>query len=262
MSWLFAPLDDWSTVVLRGQRARDFLHGQCSQDIKGMALGAWALAAALDLKGRVVANFVVCVDAHDEIILLLPGSVVEPLRALWQKVLPFFRLEFLVKPDPVYAVWGEGVSAPLALHGQWGLARALPEEGQGGDVGTWHCLRVLSGWHFVNAQTSGAHTVHALGLEVLGFFNFEKGCYLGQEIVARMHYRGKVKQRIYPFRLSKSLENTTGRDVCDGEGQSVGRVIEHCTGAALALLPVARHREQAWLCGQEVMLCTDVNVHA
>ena len=81
MSWFFAPLDDWTTVTLRGARVRDFLHGQCSQDIKGMALGTWALAAALDLKGRVVANFVVCVDAHDEVILLLHAKVQPHSRA-------------------------------------------------------------------------------------------------------------------------------------------------------------------------------------
>jgi hypothetical protein len=92
------------------------------------------------------------------------------------------------------------VSPAASPHGESGLercARAVPER--------WQRLAVENGEPQVYAATSGEFVAQMLNLDVLGAIDFDKGCYTGQEVIARAHYRGRVKRRLQRFRTAQPL---------------------------------------------------------
>jgi hypothetical protein len=81
-------------------------------------------------------------------------------------------------------------------------ARALPE--------LWQRLAIENGEPQVYAATSGEFVAQMLNLDVLGAIAFDKGCYTGQEVIARAHYRGRVKRRLQRFRSNGPLPLAPG----------------------------------------------------
>jgi folate-binding protein YgfZ len=119
-----------------------------------------------------------------------------------------------------------------------GFLSAQPDE--------WIRLDVASGMPQVYAQTSELFVAQMLNLDVLDAISFSKGCYTGQEVIARTHYRGRVKRRMQRFRTSGSglLQRGESRRLSDGRGV---RVVEaapledgRCEFLAVAPLAVAR----------------------
>ena len=241
-------LADYGVLRVLGTRAQQFLQGQLTQDMNSLQPGAWALAAVCNLQGRVLANFAIYHPQVGEYQLLLPADVQPILRAAWAKYLPFFKVELLASDSRVYGYLGEQprLRSHIELLAGFGLgidAGAQTED----NASAWQQWRLSRAWHFVNASTSGKYTAHALGLETLNYLSFTKGCYLGQEIIARMHYRGKVKQRIYPLRCSGSLASAEPQQISTADGKPAGQLVELLTSAEqsllLAIIPVATHSE-------------------
>ena len=81
-------------------------------------------------------------------------------------------------------------------------------------------------------------TPEAINLDLLGAINFNKGCYTGQEIVARMHYLGNAKKRLYPVTLEGKLELVKiGSAICNADGKTIGHLVDIAsTGSALVSL--------------------------
>ncbi len=133
-------------------------------------------------------------------------------------------------------------AAPARLQALWPLlsARARP-------VGTaaWRLLEVLAGLPAIRPETADHFVAQMLNLDQLGAISFTKGCYPGQEIVARMHYLGNLKRRMFLCR-SDAAEVLPGTDVVAAgvEGSTVGEVVHaapHAEGgtALLAVLQLA-----------------------
>lgn len=74
----------------------------------------------------------------------------------------------------------------------------------------WNLLNIAAGVPEVNADTSGQFIAQFLNLDKLDAINFKKGCFPGQEIIARMHYRGKVTKRMFRIRFEESLNLKSG----------------------------------------------------
>ncbi|HYB63850.1 MAG TPA: hypothetical protein VEC59_01185 [Steroidobacteraceae bacterium] len=125
-----------------------------------------------------------------------------------------------------------------------GCERALPE--------LWQRLAVENGEPQVYAATSGEFVAQMLNLDVLGAIAFDKGCYTGQEVIARAHYRGRVKRRLQRFRTTAPLPLAPGDagELADGRAFRIVEAARHADGSseflAVAPLPGAEARaEQA-----------------
>ena len=213
------PLPDWGLIRARGADARRFLHGQLTQDVTQLAPGTARLAGYCTAKGRMLASFVMWAPDADTVMLacsadLLPATL---------KRLRMFVLRAQCTLDDASAecpAWGlAGDAAPAAE--PWavqpagdGVCIALPpalvqgrpvpralQFGGAAPIGaalvaaTWQGLEAASGVPGIVAGTVEQFVPQMVNLELVGGVNFQKGCYPGQEVVARSQYRGTLKRR-------------------------------------------------------------------
>ena len=96
---------------------------------------------------------------------------------------------------------------------------------------------IRKGYPFIGEPQSEQFTPHMLNLDLLGAINMDKGCYPGQEIVARTHYRGATKRRAHRFESSAPVK--PGDKVSDGE-RDIGEVLNAAGNDLLAIIPTAK----------------------
>ena len=189
-----------------------------------MGLSEAKLAGYCSAKGRMLASFVAWKSAHDEVLLACHASVLPATL----KRLTMFVLRSKCKLSDASAelklfgvagpsarsvcgdarVWRkhetDGASA-IRLPDAAGLPRALWVAPAGAPalpaitLDAWQWLEVQSGVPVIEAATAEQFVPQMLNFELVGGVNFQKGCYPGQEVVARSQYRGTVKRRMFLF---------------------------------------------------------------
>jgi folate-binding protein YgfZ len=224
-----APL---ALLAVTGADAVTFLQGQLTNDVEALPVGASHLSAWCSPKGRVLANFLVRRAAADAFDLLLPASLAEPTR----KLLGMFVLRSQVTiadvsdttvrlgvggpraADGLAAAFGAapalhrsttiGGGALIALTGGRFIAFVEPEhagsvwerlsglEVHAAGFPCWQWLTVRAGVPVITPPTQGQFIPQMLNLDALDGISFRKGCYTGQEIVARTQYLGRLKERL------------------------------------------------------------------
>lgn len=268
-------LADWGVVRAAGPDARSFLHSQLTQDMTSLQPGRARLAGYCSPKGRLLATFVAWTTQADGDVLLACSADVLPqalkrlsmfvLRAkcklsdasgefaLWGLAGPIV-LDVAAAASWQVSPWREGVlvTLPPALVDGAPVPRALwaaPAEAAAPDVpalapAAWAALEACSGVLRVVAATSEQFVPQMANLELVGGVNFQKGCYPGQEIVARSQYRGTLKRRGYVLTAGAAL--APGQDVfhSDDPAQPAGTValagtLDDGRHVALASLKIA-----------------------
>ena len=232
-------------LAVSGADAKTFLQGQLSCDVTALAPGAARLGSFNSPKGRMLANFVLWRDpATDGFAMLLAGDIAEPVS----KRLRMYVLRSKVTiADISDATQRVGIGGPagaaavraifeavpallevrplghatlIALPGQRYVALApradadlharLAKVATPASFDVWRWLTIRSGMPVITAATQDAYVAQAVNLDILGGIDFQKGCYTGQEIIARMQYLGRLKERTYLF-------HTAADDVAAGE---------------------------------------------
>lgn len=218
----YARIDDWGVLRAKGDDAAKFLHGQLTQDFSLLGMSEARLAAYCSPKGRMLATFIGFKLAHDDVLLLCHRDVLtSALKRLSMFVLrakvklsdasPDFDLRGQVSARACETVtpW-EVLPAParghcISLYPALGLSRtlwvvprdtAVPEAPRLEEA-LWHWLDVMSGIAHVTAPLVDAFVPQMLNYESVGGVNFKKGCYPGQEVVARSQFRGTLKRRAF-----------------------------------------------------------------
>lgn len=222
-------LNDYALLTFSGPDAPAFLQGQLTCDVLALKPGSSTYGGYCNPKGRLLATFLLIADATG-FVMMLPAALAEPIR----KRLAMYILRSKVKLEDISATHvacGEpGSRAASALHipGQRHLA-ILPRA-QAADLaadgGTWAAADIAAGIPFITPATQEEFVPQMVNLDLIGGLSYSKGCYPGQEIVARMHYLGRLKQRMY--RVSIDAENVlVGQTVyCDALGdQSSGMIL-------------------------------------
>jgi len=222
-------LSDWGVIRALGADAASFLHGQLTQDFALLDREHARLAGFCTAKGRLLATMVGWRQADDEILLALPADTL----AATLKRLSMFVLRAkckLTDASAEFAVYGL-LGAPTAE--AWTLARdgdavqiALPGTGRalrvqpaaapapaGAEItpDDWNFAEAEAGMAWVRGATVEAFVPQMINFEVLGGVSFKKGCYPGQEIVARSQYRGTLKRRLQVFETDASA--TIGQEI-------------------------------------------------
>lgn len=210
-------LPDWGLIRASGADAASFLQGQLTADMTALAVGQATLAGYCSPKGRLLASFVTWRSAPEEFLLACSADVLP--AAL--KRLSMFVLRAKCKLTDAgadLALWGavaadqDGAaawtvrSAPAwhavrlpAVSGQarWLLAGPVNDAPPAPalDAAAWRRLEVQSGVVRIVAATVEQFVPQMVNFELVGGVNFKKGCYPGQEVVARSQYRGTIKRR-------------------------------------------------------------------
>jgi len=244
------PLTHWGVIRARGADAASFLHSQLTNDFAPLGLSQARLAGYCSAKGRLLASFIAWKAAHDEILLACHASVLPATL----KRMSMFVLRSQCKLSDASAEWRlfgvAGVSAGalagdtaawhkrevdgaavIRLPGAAGLARALWAAPAGAPalpaitLDAWRWLEVHSGVPVIEAATAEQFVPQMLNFELIGGVNFQKGCYPGQEIVARAQYRGTVKRRMFLFDVGAPA--AAGQEVFHSSdpGQPAGMVV-------------------------------------
>lgn len=238
-------LDDWGVIRASGADARSFLHGQLTQDVTGLAPGQARLAGFCSVKGRLSASFVIwCEPDGDTLLACSKDLLAATLKRLSMFVMrakckltdtsdevPLLGLAGSLVPD--LAPWQTtAVDARLLIRlpDAAGVARALlaglgplPEPAL--QLDDWRWLEVQSGIARINAATVDEFVPQMINFELVGGVNFKKGCFPGQEVVARSQYRGSIKRRAYVVTSDDGLR--PGQDVFSASdpSQPAGKVV-------------------------------------
>jgi folate-binding protein YgfZ len=229
---IVAPISHLGVLEFRGLDAGEFLQGQLSSDAAALTAGGAQASAYCSPKGRVLANFVLWRGLEGFSALLS-----RDLAAAMQKRLTMFVLRSKVKIGDVSAKFVLlGVAGPAAagsLARTLGVSAGSPMTAKPAVSGTvidlggdrfiavlhpdsaetawtllaaeltpagedaWRWLDIQAGIPWISLPTQDQFVPQMANLELTGAVNFQKGCYPGQEIVARTQYLGKLKRRLF-----------------------------------------------------------------
>ena len=237
-----SPLPFLGVIQAQGEDAAHFLHNQLTHDVLLLPVGQARLAAFCNAKGRMQASMVLVKTAPDTVLLVMP----QDLLAQTLKRLSMFVLRAKVKLTDASALWqlrgllGDSARAAVVDAAPWqtvpwagGHAVALypavaaearqeraiwigaqdqaAPEGPAISTEVWAWGSVLSGVPFVTQPVFEAFVPQMLNYESVGGVNFKKGCYPGQEVVARSQFRGTLKRRL--ARVFSPMALKAGQDV-------------------------------------------------
>lgn len=189
--------------LVSGDDAETFLHGQLTNDLKALAVGQTQLSAYLTPQGRTLAVLdVTRTDAG--FVLTLPVEIAETVIK---------RLTMFVLRAKVSIVAEESIEhVPTNDYIEQGIPVIL-------------------------AATQDAFVPQMINLDLVDAVSFQKGCYPGQEIVARMKFLGKTKRRMFRFSGEGEGELPVAGDEVHCDGKKVGQVVlAAVTDAGFALL--------------------------
>jgi hypothetical protein len=237
---------DIGVLRVSGLDAKKFLQGQTTCDLNKLSQTNGLYGAICSIKGRIISNFYL-VQRNDDVLMLMTKDLVEKTLLHLKKYAVFFKTELINEQDN-YAVYTK-LSAKSAevlapeqaalftvdqkndiatltishepLLVQWLISSqdntAIAEKNQ--DLAP---LAILNARPLINLEQSETILPQWLNMQSTAGISFTKGCYTGQEIVARMQYKGKSKKQLALVTWQGHIDTT--KDIVDEQGKSVGQV--------------------------------------
>lgn len=234
-------------LKVAGPDARKFLQGQITCDIHKLTQTDALYGAICSIKGRIITNFYL-VQSNDDVLMLMSADLVEKTLSHLKKYAVFFKTglsdesehfhlystlttasvesapETLSEKLPAI-ISSNGINLTISQYPvtvQWLLTGSdckIEEHNQ-----ELTALELLSARPIINLEQSETMLPQWLNMQRTGGISFTKGCYTGQEIVARMQYRGKSKKQLALFQSETLME--ANQDILDNEGKNIGQVIK------------------------------------
>ena len=184
-------------IRVSGDDAAEFLHNQFTNDVKALAVGAAQWNGWCTPKGRLLATFVLARDAEGYL-LMLPAAFAEAFaKRLRMYVLRAkAKVEDVSATMPRFGLWDGAIPAGAFRLGESrAVAFGTAPEGHAAMLEEWALSLIRDGVVQVVPGTQEAFVPQMANYELVGGVSFKKGCYPGQEIVARTQYRGILKKR-------------------------------------------------------------------
>jgi len=263
----FALLNHFAAIRVYGPNVAIFLQGQTTCDIRQVKENQGLLGACSDTKGRMIANFfVVCINT--DYFLLLPQNSIENLLHHLKKYAVLSRVELLPAPEwkiIEYRGAKEFTDKDVFMFSfprdsQWLMVPTDQEMKITDKLGTitnalslsnWENLNIDSGLVWLNPKTSGLFIPQMINWQKWNGVSFTKGCYIGQEIIARTEHLGQLKRHLYHSEISSTEKPTVGNEIKKSDGQTIGIIV------AAGLLPEKKYKLLAVI--QDGALSENVN---
>lgn len=266
-------LPRFGTVLVSGPDAREYLQGQLSLDVTQLTAERIELASCNSAQGRVQA-ILWLVERPEGILLLLPAELVDTAVTRLRK----YVLRAKAKVDSGagrYLVGGYIADKTESARSHRSTADVSAIEwpsGEGrtliiapastalahdpGFAANWHLADIRAGLPQVYAATHESFVAQMLNVDLLSGISFEKGCYTGQEIIARAHFRGAVKRRMFAFKANGTPPSPAAR-ILSGEshaGDVVDSVVTHEGCELLAVVSLGEVDNELRLADSGILL--------
>lgn len=257
---LLAELPGTGLIAVRGADAAAFLQAQLTSDIAALGVGQTQYSGYCSPQGRLLATFLVW-RCEGEFLLQLPDELRAGMQVRLAKYVLRARVELAPAPLRLFGLWGRGAETALRA-----LTGAVPERDHDAACATdahvarlgseryllaasadtaagarahlaampsrapeaaWAALDVAAGVPVITTHTQERYVPQMVNLDLIGGVSYTKGCYPGQEIVARTHYLGRLKQRMYRARVPAAGVQPGDPLYSDafGPGQASGAVL-------------------------------------
>lgn len=257
---VLVPLTAYGLIRVAGEDAATFLQNLLTNDVKGLPRGGVQHNGLCSPKGRMLASFLMWRDEAGYVLQLAAG-----LQPLIQRKLSMYVLRSKVKVsdagDELVILGVAGPAAEQAVREHAGAVPADTLSHVGFAAGTvirlgaqrfelivqageaqqtwqglaararpagfpvWQRLDILAGWPLITEDTQEQFVPQMVNFELIGGVNFQKGCYPGQEIVARTQYLGKLKRRMYLAHVGASAQAGNELFSPDLPDQACGMVV-------------------------------------
>ena len=290
---LFIPLSQLGVIKISGEKVETFLQGQLTCDAKAVTENQSQLGAHCDAKGRIQATLRL-LKYKNNYYLLLPLNTVTHLLQCFGKYAVFSRVQLtdisqhwgkislsgssvISLLEPIFKTVPTTFNQ-ISIQDHWivlnltkgctqrflllntendftELKAYLNKNTNVGNNNDWQLLDIMDGIPSIDHKTIGLFTPHQINYQLIGGINFNKGCYIGQEIIARTHYLGKLKQSMY--RISFTSDN----DIEPGaamyiEDQLQSRVIGKLIMSAL----IDKNQYQALACLDVAAISSNIRI--
>jgi len=258
------PLPSLALIRATGEDRLAFLHGQLTRDLHNLETGRAGMAAWCNPKGRVIASLLL-IHHPDHVDLLIAANLREQVFRRMQMFVLRSQVTLTAPDDSACIGIGGGAisdtavellqelapqSWSAAMHGNLTLVqmpgpdprvlvygpaadiRSLQQqceiECRSATESEWMLLNIETGLPWIDAGVSEQFLPQMLNLEQIGGLDFNKGCYPGQEVIARLHYRGEVKQRLRRGTSEQALE--PGAALYTENGERAGTIVNSAAG--------------------------------
>ena len=220
-------------ISFDGVDVRDVLHGQTTRNFKTLDLHQPIDGAFCELKGRVITDFTAVLTSEENVLLRVSDSVAALLQQHLAKYLMFSKTKMTTLD---WHCWGCSESSDSATSGirvpradghseVWSSATNPPAHAM--PANEWLLFRINRGLARINEHSVGKYLPQDLNYDLNGWVDFDKGCYTGQEIIARLHYRGQPKRRLSLLTVRSSTQPANDARILDSSTEkSIGSVVE------------------------------------
>lgn len=282
---LLCQLSNLKVIEISGKDAKKFLHSQLTNHVEALDKNTLQLNGYCDPKGRLIALFYL-IRLADKYLILIDKSIVLNVVKRLQMFVLMAAVEF--KPSELQCLGfaqqllnntsdliTDAALSPCSitidnnglilarLNGKLARHLIIGDGSQLGQIwGTlskdnlvcndsvWHLLDITQGQPTLAEKTQGIFVPQMMNLDLVGGLSFNKGCYPGQEVVARMHHLGKLKRRMYRLHIICEKQPLAGDGIYSTEtsnNESIGKIvsavkIKDNEFAALAVLQI-KHKE-------------------
>ena len=249
---LFQPA---GLVHFQGADVTKFLQGQTTCDVSNLTPENGLYGAFCNPKGRIKTTFLIIQGWDDDVLMLMDSSQCDYLESELAPYMAFFKADYEIITDDVELLAvaddvDELVSKPgteftinrnndtISIHFPARYPRhieihksseTIPSDYVEDESLPWRLWNITDGLVWVNVQNRESFLPHDVDLPLLGGVDFEKGCYTGQEIVARMHYRGDPKYGRGVLIMDQSLTElpaAVSQVTAEGVSKKVGQLVD------------------------------------
>ena len=248
-------LNHLNILEIVGKGASELLQGQLTCDLEKVKNRSFELGAICNTKGRVINSFILCKAPSKELDsywLICNKNMINRTKEVLNKYSPFYEVQieelnhvnfYGVSSDAIKKEFGGGILENNEFYSSEGkhifsyLQKSLclvlvdesidileEENTMDLDLSAWHLDNINSKEVEINLDNSELFTPHELNFDVNKRIDFEKGCYTGQEIIARMHYRAKTLPRLRLVKSNSALPNLNTK-VLSKSQKPVGSII-------------------------------------
>lgn len=242
------PVTALAVLQISGTDAATFLQGQITGNVHDVTEQQAKFAAMCNPKGRVISTFIL--KKHtDGFLLILPTALITTVKERLQRYVLRAKVSLTLTDLSVLGVSSSNtdflsteqhcihlgqrdllLTNDVAAVWQDFLARGY----QATTEQCWQYLDIVAGLPWLTLDTSEQFIPQMLNLDALGGISYSKGCYTGQEIVARTHYLGKAKRALFVAESSITAQPNT--DIINAAGQGVGLVLASAFNTLLIVL--------------------------
>ena len=225
-------LEHLRILTISGEDAGELLQGQMTQDVRKLEDDKILMTSFCNVQGRVIASaFIQFKDDHYD--LILSSQLVEDLFNHLQRYILRSKVEIQQSEKLVYAIFSKDIVNDQELFKMvandpkrmLALADKVPQSIENFITSEeWIENDIKEMIPIINKESSEKFIPQMLNLDILNAVSFSKGCYTGQEVVARVQHRGKIKQRMFKIKTESKSLVSAGSEIHHGT-KKVGTVV-------------------------------------